>query len=93
MFASSAIVSVAISMFAAAEPIYDDPTQPVERDPAKEVSPRRPGTSEPQRYVPPPPDPSKVSPPTPFMRRESLPVPDRWRIMQGLGQRYPWYDP
>ena len=30
-------------------------------------------------------DPSQVPPPMPFVRRESLPVPDRWRIVQSLG--------
>jgi hypothetical protein len=77
----------------AQQPIYDDPKLPRERDSEREVAPRRAGPSEPQRYVPPPPDPSKVPPPTPSARRETLPVPDRWRIMQSLGFRSPWFDP
>jgi hypothetical protein len=78
---------------AGGQPVYDDPRLPAERDPAKEITPRRAGPGEPQQYVPPPPDPSKVPAPTPSMRRELLPVPDRWRIMQALGLRSPWYDP
>jgi hypothetical protein len=62
-------------------------------DPAQDIVPRRPGVGEPQRYVPPPADPSQVAPPTPASRREILSVPDRWRILQGLGGRTPWYDP
>jgi hypothetical protein len=38
-------------------------------------------------------DPSKVEPPSPLQPRESIPMPDRWRIMQSLGFRFPWYDP
>jgi hypothetical protein len=66
---------------------------PPERDPAREVLPRRPGPSEPQRYVPPPPDPSQVPPPTAAAPREALPVPDRWRIMRALGMQSSWIDP
>ena len=66
---------------------------PPPRDGEAELAPRRPGPSEPLRYVPPLPDPSQVPPPTPSARRELLPVPDRWRILQALGARTPWYDP
>lgn len=38
-------------------------------------------------------DPSRVPPPQALLPRESLPVPDRWRIMQALDFRYPFYDP
>ena len=84
---------VGMTMLSAAAQVYDDPKLPADRDPEKEVVPKRVGPGEPLRYVPPPPDPSKVPPPTPFTTRETLPVPDRWRIMQGLGLRSPWYDP
>ena len=60
---------------------------------SEEVQQRRPGPSEPLRYVPPPPDATKVPPPSPAAPRESLPVPDRWRIMRSLGFVHPWYDP
>ncbi|HEY1437583.1 MAG TPA: SH3 domain-containing protein [Casimicrobiaceae bacterium] len=42
----------------------------------------------------PPIDPSKVPPPSPLLPRETVPVPDRWRIVDQLGivnQR--WFDP
>jgi len=58
-----------------------------------ELEVRRPGPSEPLRYVPPPPDATKVPPPAPAAPRETLPVPDRWRIMRSLGFVHPWYDP
>ena len=66
---------------------------PPPRDPEAQIAPRRAGPSEPLRYVPPPADPGQVPPPTAAMPRELLPVPDRWRILQGLGARTPWYDP
>jgi hypothetical protein len=72
--------------------LAEEPAPPP-RDPAQEIVPRRPGPSEPQRYVPPPPDPSQVPPPMPAAPRQTLPVPDRWRIMRGLGMDSPWFDP
>ena len=38
-------------------------------------------------------DPSQVPPPLPNLPRESVAVPDRWRIMQSLGFKFPLYDP
>lgn len=38
-------------------------------------------------------DPSQVEPPKANLPRESIAVPDRWRIMQSLGFKYPLYDP
>lgn len=38
-------------------------------------------------------DPSKVEAPQPNLPRESVAVPDRWRIMQSLGFKFPLYDP
>jgi hypothetical protein len=58
-----------------------------------EIAPRRAGPSEPERYFPPPVDPAQVPAPLPEVRRETLPVPDRWRIMQALGFKSPWFDP
>ena len=62
-------------------------------DPGAEIVPRIPGPSVPQRYVPPAPNPAQAPPPDPLAPRESVPVPDRWRIMQALGVKSPWYDP
>jgi hypothetical protein len=50
----------------------------------------RPG---PLKYPLPPIDPRKVEPPTPLEARGSVSVPDRWRIMDTLGFKFPWYDP
>jgi hypothetical protein len=78
---------VAAAGVAAEEPV------PAPRDPAREIEQRRPGPGETQRYVPPPADPSQVPPPLPGAPRATLPVPDRWRIMRGLGMGTPWFDP
>jgi hypothetical protein len=85
----------ACSAMALALPLaaWADEPMPAPRDPAQEVEQRRPGPSEPLRYFPPPVDPAQVSAPTPSQRRETLPVPDRWRIMQALGLKTPWFDP
>jgi hypothetical protein len=72
---------------------WADEPMPTPIDPAQEVEQRRPGPSEPLRYFPPPVDPAQVSAPTPSQRRETLPLPDRWRIMQALGLKTPWFDP
>jgi hypothetical protein len=57
-----------------------------------EVERTRPN-SEPIKYELPPIDPKQVEPPTPLVQRESVSVPDRWRIMDILGFKFPWYDP
>ena len=66
---------------------------PPDRKPDEEVAPRRPGPSVPERYFPPPVDPKQVPSPALDAKRETLAVPDRWRIMQALGFRAPWFDP
>src|SRR5262249_26820812 len=71
----------------------DDPKLPPDRDPSQEILQRRPGTGTTLHYFPPPVDPQQVPAPTPSMRREILPVADRWRIMRALGVNSPWYDP
>jgi hypothetical protein len=38
-------------------------------------------------------DPSQVPAPAGSLPRESVPVADRWRIMQSLGMKRPWFDP
>ena len=85
-------VAILIGGAVAAQEVPDQKV-PADRDPEREVAPRRPGPSEPLRYFPPPVDPAQVPSPAGVLRRESLPVPDRWRIMQSLGVRSPWYDP
>jgi len=71
----------------------EDVRLPPERNPGEEVIQKRPGPSEPLQFFPPPVDPAQVPAPAAALPRETLPVPDRWRIMQGLGFRHPWYDP
>lgn len=38
-------------------------------------------------------DPTQVPPPKANLPRETISVPDRWRIMQSLGYKFPLYDP
>ncbi len=58
-----------------------------------EVIERQRPNSVPLKYELPPIDPKQVSPPTPLMPREAIAVPDRWRIVDALGIKFPWYDP
>lgn len=50
-------------------------------------------SSTPLKYIVPPIDPKQVPPPTPLMPRELVSVPDRWRIVDALDIKFPWYDP
>jgi hypothetical protein len=64
--------------------------QPAAPSPSASPTPRvelvRPGQPlEGVAYVLPEIDPARVPPPEPFLPRESLPVPDRWRLMETLG--------
>lgn len=62
-------------------------------DPAEsEVPRRRPGHPAEFKTVRPA-DPNRVAPAAYDQIGEILPVPDRWRIMEALGQKHPWYDP
>lgn len=38
-------------------------------------------------------DPAQVAPPQANLPRESIPIPDRWRLMQSLGFSFPRFDP
>ncbi len=63
-------------------------------DPAQsEIPRRRPG----HPYEAPPEftvqNPNGIAPAPVDQAGEFLPVPDRWRIMETLGFKYPWYDP
>lgn len=57
-----------------------------------EIKLQRP-QGKPLKYDLPPIDPAKVPPPMADVRRESLPVPDRWRIMESLGIQQNNWDP
>jgi hypothetical protein len=65
------------------------PAKPADR----EIGQRRPGESKPLEFFPPPADPSQVPPPLAATPRQAIPVPDRWRIMQALGFKFPYNDP
>ncbi len=54
---------------------------------------RERATTQPLKYDLPPIDPKQVEPPSPLGPRESISLPDRWRIMDTLGFKFPWYDP
>jgi hypothetical protein len=49
--------------------------------------------TEPLQYTLPPIDPAQVPPPKAVDMRVSIPVPDRWRIMESLGVKDQWWDP
>ncbi len=74
-------------------PVNEDQKLPPERPADREIQPRRPGESKPLEFFPPPAHPSQVPGPLPGAPRASLPVPDRWRIMQALGFKFPPTDP
>ncbi|MGE0358194.1 MAG: hypothetical protein AB7P08_14915 [Burkholderiales bacterium] len=74
-------------------PVNEDQKLPPERPADREIQPRRPGESKPLEFFPPPAHPSQVPGPLPGAPRASLPVPDRWRIMQALGFKFPATDP
>lgn len=73
--------------------VNEDEPAPAERR-ENELNQRRPGSySEPLRFKPPLAEPWQLPGPTRAAPRESPPVPDRWRIMQALGFKFPLYDP
>lgn len=60
---------------------------------ASEIPRRRPGHPY-ERWTPSPPqNPDNVDPAPVDQAGEFIPVPDRWRIMESLGFKHPWYDP
>ncbi len=67
-------------------------TYEVRPPPDEAVDLRRPQT-EPLTYPLAPIDPSQVPPPTRYDPRDSIAVPDRWRIVEGLGLKERWWDP
>lgn len=60
---------------------------------ASDIPRRRPGHPY-ERWTPAPPqNPDNVDPAPVDQAGEFIPVPDRWRIMESLGFKHPWYDP
>ena len=76
--AASALLIAALASQAGAQEESDTPR-------------RRPGPES----VPalPPIDPSAVAPPTRAIPRESVPIPDRWRLVDAVGVKTHWWDP
>lgn len=58
-----------------------------------EATRRRPGRPEEERTDLPPIDPNAVPPPTRASPRESIPIPDRWRLVEAIGVHEKWWDP
>jgi len=71
----------------------EDRKLPPDKATDREIELRRPGGSTPLEFFPPPADPGQVPGPLPATPRTSLAVPDRWRIMQALGFKFPLTDP
>ena len=76
---------VSLPPVSAAAPTPIDPT-------IEQVIRERP-QGKPLKYPLPPIDPKQVPPPSPLEPRASVSVPDRWRIIDSLGAKTPWYDP
>lgn len=66
------------------------PAPPAE--PKEEIDLKRP-QGQPLKYPLPPIDPKQVPAPEAATPRTSVAVPDRWRIMEALGQKQNWWDP
>ena len=81
-----------LTAVAVTTPAPEPASEAPKKEPAIEVERTRPN-SEPLKYELPPIDPKQVEPPTPMMKRESVSLPDRWRIIDTLGFKFPWYDP
>ncbi len=62
-------------------------------DPFSAPPRRRPGHPVERRVEDPDPNPGNIEPAPVDQVGEFVPLPDRWRIMQTLGFKYPWYDP
>ncbi len=62
-------------------------------DDQDEQARRRPGRPEQERRDLPPIDPNAIAPPARILPRETIPVPDRWRIIESVGVKDNWLDP
>ena len=86
-----ALVIVALGVSSALAQVVTTPLPPP-HTPIANVDRERP-QGVPLKYALPPVDPKQVPPPAAVDPRTSISVPDRWRIMDGLGFKFPWYDP
>jgi hypothetical protein len=60
---------------------------------SSQIPRRRPGHPVPERSEPEIINPDNIEPAPIDAVGEFIPVPDRWRIMESLGFKFPWYDP
>ena len=90
---ASSVLSVAVLCATHANNFAQTPVPAVPDGAETNVIERQRPNHEPLKYPLPPIDPKQVEPPTPMFPRESIPLPDRWRIMDTLGFKFPWYDP
>lgn len=67
--------------------------KPAAKEAAKEEIDLKRPQGQPLKYELPPIDPKQVPPPQAIDPRVSVAVPDRWRIMELLGQKQNWWDP
>ena len=86
-----ALLIVALGVSSALAQVVTTPL-PSPHTPVANVDQERP-QGVPLKYALPPVDPKQVPPPAAVDPRTSISVPDRWRIMDGLGFKFPWYDP
>jgi hypothetical protein len=94
---STAQMPVTLLALANDAPVDVLTTTPTPRTPLPDPTPdeidRERPISKPLKYPLPPIDPKQVPPPSPFEPRQTISVPDRWRIMDTLGFKFPWFDP
>lgn len=64
-----------------------------DQEPGQQTGLARPGPRGRPLVTLPPATGLELPAPAPNLPRESLPLPDRWRLMQALGFKFPWYDP
>ncbi|MGB1876974.1 MAG: hypothetical protein ACPHGY_08680, partial [Rhodospirillaceae bacterium] len=65
---------------------------PVDEKPEELAQDRRRPGEEDKRPLPEI-DPTSVAPPARSLPRETLPVPDRWRLVEAIGVNERWWDP
>lgn len=82
MFRQITAAAVLVSFIAAAPQALAQAEDPARRRPGSEAPPDLP-----------PIDPTAVSPPMRDVPRESVPIPDRWRLIDAVGMKTNWWDP
>jgi hypothetical protein len=85
---------MSVGVFFAKNPVQFASDDVLEKTPneGQQIAQNRPGHV-PDVVTLPPIDPEQVEPPQPNLPRESISVPDRWRIMEAIGFKFPFTDP